>query len=120
MKKPFAQYRSFFVLGMARSGIAVSGLLAKHGHAITVFDDDASTLSKFVATDVAREHGGRIAVAAVEDVDAVLAASDCMVVSPGVPLENRVVRAALSRGIPVIGEIEVAAHFTRAPFELFG
>lgn len=37
-----------------------------------------------------------------------------MVVSPGVPLEHRIIKAALARGIPVIGELELASHFTHA------
>jgi UDP-N-acetylmuramoylalanine--D-glutamate ligase len=114
MKKPFAQYRSFFVLGMARSGIAASGLLAKDNRAVVVFDDDPVVLARFPATDVAREFGDRIAIASPEGVEEAIASSDCVVLSPGVPLEHRVVQAALTRGIPVIGEIEVAYHFTRA------
>jgi UDP-N-acetylmuramoylalanine--D-glutamate ligase len=114
MNKPFAQYRRFFVLGMARSGIAASGLLAKDGRTVTVYDDDPLALGKFPATDIARQFGDRIAIASPEGVMEVMASSDCVVLSPGVPLENRVVQAALTRGIPVIGEIEAAYHFTRA------
>jgi UDP-N-acetylmuramoylalanine--D-glutamate ligase len=114
MKKSFAEYRRFFVLGMARSGIAASGLLAKDGRAITVFDDDVATLTKFTGSDVAREYGDRIAVATAEGAADVIAATDCVVVSPGVPLDHPFVRRAAAVGKPVIGEIEVAYHFTRA------
>ena len=114
MKKPFAQYRRFFVLGMARSGVAVSGLLAKSGGSITVFDDDAAMLAKFPVTDVAREYGDRIAVATPDGALLAAESADCVVVSPGVPLDHRLIQGALAAGKPVIGEIEVAGHFTQA------
>jgi UDP-N-acetylmuramoylalanine--D-glutamate ligase len=114
MNKPFAQYRRFFVLGMARSGIAASGLLAKDGRAVTVFDDDAAVLAKFSATDVARAYGDRIAIATADGAPDVIAAADCVVVSPGVPLDHPFVLRATRADKPVIGEIEVAHHFTRA------
>jgi len=114
MKKPFAQYRRFFVLGMARSGVAASGLLAGDSRSVTVFDDDPVALSKFVATDVARQHGDRIAVAEPAGVRAAIAACDCVVVSPGVPLDHALVKYAAAEEKPTIGEIEVAYHFTRA------
>ncbi|HET6349373.1 MAG TPA: UDP-N-acetylmuramoyl-L-alanine--D-glutamate ligase, partial [Candidatus Krumholzibacteria bacterium] len=112
--KTFAQYRHFLVLGMARSGIAASGLLAGDGRTVTVCDDDPSVLARFAASDVAREFDERITVTAPEGGMDVVAAVDCIVVSPGVPLEHPVVLAALSRAIPVIGEIELAWHFTKA------
>jgi UDP-N-acetylmuramoylalanine--D-glutamate ligase len=114
MTSTFAHYRSFLVLGMARSGIAVAGLLAKDGRSLAVYDDNATTLAGFAATDVAREFGDRIHVAAPAGVPDLLSTVDCVVVSPGVPLEHHIVEAARRSGRPVIGEIEVAAHFTRA------
>jgi len=114
MKKPFAQYRRFFVLGMARSGIAASGLLTGDSRSVTVFDDDPVALSKFVATDVARQFGDRISVAEPDGTHAAIAACDCVVVSPGVPLDHPLLRFAAAEEKPIIGELEVAYHFTRA------
>ena len=110
----FSAYRRFFVLGMARSGIAVSGLLARDGRAVTVYDDDGAVRAKFLGSDVAREFGDRIAVATLDGARQVIAATDCVVVSPGVPLDHAIVVAARKAGLPVIGEIEAAYHFTRA------
>jgi UDP-N-acetylmuramoylalanine--D-glutamate ligase len=114
MKKPFAQYRRFFVLGMARSGIAASGLLAKDNRTVTVYDDDPAALTKFTASDVARAYGDRIAIAEPEGVRAAIAACDGFVVSPGVPLDHRLVQYAAAEEKPILGEIEVAYHFTKA------
>ena len=112
--KTFADHRHFFVLGMARSGIAVSGLLAGDGRAVTVFDDDPAALERFAASDVAGEHGARIAVAAPDAAARAAGAADCIVVSPGVSLDHPLVARARTAGVPVIGEIEAAWHYTRA------
>lgn len=112
--RSFAQLRRFFVLGMARSGIAVSGLLAKDGREVTVFDDNRETLAKFPDSDVAHAYGDMITVATADSAAGAVAAADCLVASPGVPLEHALVKQAIAVGIPVIGEVEVAFHFTRA------
>src|SRR4030095_2053637 len=64
--------------------------------------------------DVARRFGDRIAVAEPEGARAAIAACDCLVVSPGVPLDHSLGAYASAEEKPVIGEIEVAYHFTRA------
>ena len=112
--KSFAEYRSFLGRGLARSGLAVSGLLASHGHAVSVHDDDPRAMARFADSVVAREFAGRIAAVAAGDVIAATARVDCVVVSPGVPLEHAVIAAARARGVPVIGEIEAAWHYTDA------
>jgi UDP-N-acetylmuramoylalanine--D-glutamate ligase len=112
--KPFADCHRFFVLGMARSGVAVADLLVRHGHAVTVHDDDAGALARFAASDAVRAHGERIRVAGPGDAAGLLAESDCLVVSPGVPLENALVGRARALDLRVAGEIEAAFHYTRA------
>ena len=52
----FAEYQRFFVFGMARSGLAVSLLLARDGKRVSVSDDDAAVLDKFRASEAARTH----------------------------------------------------------------
>jgi len=114
MKKTFAQYRRFFVLGLARSGIAASGLLAKDGRAVTVFDDDPAALAKFSASDVAQTHGATVRPTEADSARDAISGCDCVVVSPGVPLDHPLIAYAVSRSQPVIGEIEVACHYTNA------
>jgi UDP-N-acetylmuramoylalanine--D-glutamate ligase len=112
--KRFAECRSFLVVGLARSGLAVSGLLAARGHAVSVYDDDAQAVARFADSEVAREFGQRIATVAPGAAAALAARVDCVVVSPGVPLENPVLVAARARDVRVIGEIEAAWHFSQA------
>jgi UDP-N-acetylmuramoylalanine--D-glutamate ligase len=107
----FANYRRFFVLGMARSGVAVSLLLARAGKHVAVFDDDAAALERFAASEGAQTG---IEVVAAARAAEVAAASDCVVVSPGVALEHPILARAQGARVPVVGEIEAAYAFTRA------
>ncbi|MET0117553.1 MAG: UDP-N-acetylmuramoyl-L-alanine--D-glutamate ligase [Sedimenticola sp.] len=46
---------------------------------------------------------------------AVFEAADRLVVSPGVPVDQPLIRQAMARGVPVIGDIELFAQATDAP-----
>ncbi len=107
-------YKTFLVLGLARSGIAVSALLAGEGRRVYVWDDDAGVVAHFMEGDVARRHADRILAVAPGDAETTATACDCVVVSPGVPSDHRVVLRAKDAGVPVVGEIEIAWHFTDA------
>jgi UDP-N-acetylmuramoylalanine--D-glutamate ligase len=98
--------KRFFVLGLGKSGLAVARLLSEKGYAVTIFDDDAGTLER-----VGREMAGAANTARGENVLEHLVASDCLVVSPGVPDEHPIVRKARTDGIEVTGELEIAYHF---------
>jgi UDP-N-acetylmuramoylalanine--D-glutamate ligase len=91
----------FLVVGLARSGQAAARMLAERGEAV-------------VGTDSGRPEGAeRLAGAGVEvnldeDGTARLEGIRTVVKSPGVPAEAPVIQAARSRGIPVLGELELA------------
>jgi UDP-N-acetylmuramoylalanine--D-glutamate ligase len=93
------------VAGAARSGMAAAELLARRGARVTLSEAgpaiaDADSLR---ALGVALEAGGHTREAFV--------GADLVVLSPGVPPEIPVVRAARDRGIPVIAEIELASRW---------
>ncbi len=75
----------WLVVGMARSGRAVLEALRSAGH-------EAHGVDRSTGDDTPAALGGMRAVAK----------------SPGVPREAPVIAAALERGVPVLGEIEVA------------
>jgi UDP-N-acetylmuramoylalanine--D-glutamate ligase len=106
----FAEYTRFFVFGMARSGLAVSRLLAGDGKRVAVSDDDAGALERFRIDATA----AGIEIIARADAEEAAAQSECVVVSPGVPLDHPVLVRAQRAGVPVIGEIEAAYRYTRA------
>lgn len=91
----------YLVVGLARSGQAAARLLAGRGEQVAGVDsgepDGAERL---------RESG--VEVHLDGDLDGWVDGSACVVKSPGVPRESAPIRRALTLGIPVIGELELA------------
>jgi UDP-N-acetylmuramoylalanine--D-glutamate ligase len=95
------------VAGAARSGIAASELLASRGARVTLSDartqvNDAEPLRKL---GVELELGGHTTETFND--------AELIVMSPGVPPEQPVIAGARSRGVPVIGELELASRWLR-------
>jgi UDP-N-acetylmuramoylalanine--D-glutamate ligase len=99
----------FVVVGLARSGVAAALALRGRGETVIGCDDGP-------AEDPAlAQAAGRLAAAGVElhldasrEATAVLTGAGMLIKSPGVPRHAPLVAAALERGIPVIGELELA------------
>ena len=95
------------VVCAARSGVAAALLLAGRGARVILTEsrdtfDDAARLR---AAGVALELGGHQADT--------LAGADLIVTSPGVPTAQPVFDAARSRGVEIIGELELASRFVK-------
>ncbi|MEW6191728.1 MAG: UDP-N-acetylmuramoyl-L-alanine--D-glutamate ligase [Bacillota bacterium] len=94
------------VVGAGRSGIAAARFLAAKGAAVTLTDiKPEPELAPVTAFGVETCFGAYPEVAGY----------DLLVVSPGVPLTEAPVVEARTRGIEVIGELELAYRFARAP-----
>ena len=93
------------VAGAARSGIAAARLLAARGAQVTLSDvrDDVPEARPLTELGVALEMGGHEAQT--------FASADLVVLSPGVPSEQPAIAAARDRGVPVIGEVELASRW---------
>ena len=91
----------YLVVGLARSGQAAALLLASRGDEVIGCD---------VGSPAGLEGLREAAVEVHLDTDGVplLERARCLVKSPGVPREAPVVRLARERGIPVLGELELA------------
>jgi UDP-N-acetylmuramoylalanine--D-glutamate ligase len=95
------------VVGAARSGIAAAELLARRGAKVTLTDQ------KSVLADAERLRSAGVDLdLGAADATAVQSA-ELVVLSPGVPVELPAVVAARSRGVPVIGELELACRWLR-------
>lgn len=99
------------VIGAARSGIAAAKLLRSQGVQVFVSDKESadklrSHIPDLRSAEIPFETGGHT--------DRVY---DCslMVISPGVPSDTPVVVEAQRRGIKVVGELELASWFCKAP-----
>jgi UDP-N-acetylmuramoylalanine--D-glutamate ligase len=97
----------YLVVGLARSGVAAALALRARGEEVIGCDTGASTDPRLL--DAAQ----RLSAAGVEiELDAsgvaLAARARTLIKSPGVPQSAPLVEAARSRGIPVLGELEVA------------
>jgi UDP-N-acetylmuramoylalanine--D-glutamate ligase len=95
------------VVGAARSGVAAAALLVRRGAQVTLTDmkpsiPDAAELTRF----------GVVLALGSNDAPAIDQA-DLIVTSPGVPLDLESIAAARRRGVPVIGELELASRWLR-------
>jgi len=100
------------IVGMGRSAAGAAALLVKHG-ALPFVTDSASGpriapwQAELDKLGVPHESGGHSNRAWLN--------ADVIVLSPGVPPTIAPLEAARNRGIPVIGELELASRFADAP-----
>ena len=85
----------YLVVGLARSGLAAARMLAEHG-AVIGTDSGNPDLPDGIEAELGTDGVSLLGRAA------------CVVKSPGVPNEAPVLAAARERGIPVLGELELA------------
>jgi UDP-N-acetylmuramoylalanine--D-glutamate ligase len=85
------------VVGMARSGVAAIRLLRQHGARVRAVDEKPMGEIEGVTVEPQTE-------AAFRD-------AELVVISPGVPADLDLLAPLRARGVPVIGELELAAPF---------
>ncbi|MFC1477403.1 UDP-N-acetylmuramoyl-L-alanine--D-glutamate ligase [candidate division KSB1 bacterium] len=96
------------VLGAGRSGMAAARLLLRHGAEVFLSEANESeelerSCSSIGHKDFDYELGGHS--------EQVTAASDLIVISPGIPLDTPVIDTARRKNIKVIGELEITSLF---------
>ncbi len=100
------------VIGLGRSGRAsVEVLRTRLGSVVAT--DEAPPEKLADALGELREHGVRFVPPA--ELDAALEQITVAVLSPGIPLNNALVRRVQAKGIPVFSEVEVAYRLCKAP-----
>ncbi len=104
--------KRIFVVGLGRTGIAVARFLAAEGASVVACDDASSPALAKVAASL-KELAVEVSLGAAP-VD-VPKAIDCVVPSPGVHPAHPLLLKAIEKNIPIISELELAAHFTSAP-----
>ena len=105
--EPYAG-KKVLVVGMARSGMAAARFLRARGARVTVSDARSqSQLEPEIRTLQALGIGWEVAGHRPET----FLKAECIVVSPGVPLEQPLLREAAGRGTEILSEIELASRF---------
>ena len=107
--EPFSG-KKVLVVGMARSGMAAAKFLRTKGARLTISDCRGRTelgpeIQTLESLGIRCEAGGHRPATFLE--------AECIVVSPGVPLEQPVLRQAARRGSVIVSEIELASRFLR-------
>ena len=92
------------LVGMARSGIAAAELLLSHGAIPILYD--AKKPNQF-GEELAPLRGTACEFHLGEDPFILMENSDLVVISPGVPIDSPIAKAARENGIPLIGELEL-------------
>jgi len=106
--------RNVAVIGLAATGLATARVLRDRGAQVRVYDAKPPTELDAVRVADARALGDGVTLALGEtDID--WAATDLIVPSPGVPRYAAPLAEAVRRGVPILGEIEVAYRLCRAP-----
>ncbi len=89
--------KDVLVVGIKRSGQAAISLLRKQGANVRLMDAQPQEPGILLQS---RENLGD---------------PDLIVLSPGVPIDTPLFAEARDRGIPVVGEVELASHFLKGP-----
>lgn len=100
------------VMGTKRSGLGAIELLLKRGASVKAMDAEAPApdeRSKFA------EMGVAVVTQEMENMTDHGKPPDTIVLSPGVPYDLPILICARDRGIPVIGEVELASYFLKGP-----
>jgi len=100
--------KNVVVAGLAASGLAVAEFLVSQGARVLAVDVKPLDQLKGVAAELERL-GVPFALQSAE----ALAGADAIVISPGVPADIAELEQARRRGIPVLGEVELAGWFLK-------
>jgi UDP-N-acetylmuramoylalanine--D-glutamate ligase len=94
------------VLGLGDTGLSLARWIEREGGRVRMADSrrDPPRREAFAG----ELHTGAFSAALLDDVDLVC-------VSPGVSLEEEIIRGAVAKGIPVLGDIELFAWHARQP-----
>lgn len=93
------------IVGMARSGVAAAQLLLSHGAIPILYD--AKKADAF-GDDLLPLYNTACEFHLGEDPFVLMDKCDSVVISPGVPIDAPIVKAAKEQGLPLIGELELA------------
>ena len=104
------------MVGLGESGLAAARWLVRQGSHVTVSEKqtgsalhlDSGVLGDLLSSGIKLELGGHKVKTFTE--------ADLIVVSPGVPLDIKPLVEAREKGIPVIGEIELASRYLTTPY----
>ena len=106
--------KKVLVIGLGKSGLSVSRWLSKEGAEVTVSEIKKKSALSGELIDETSELGIKLETGGHRK--ETFLNSDMIIVSPGVSLDLEPLKAAGEKGIPVMGEMELAGRFIDIPF----
>jgi UDP-N-acetylmuramoylalanine--D-glutamate ligase len=106
MKNIF-EYKNILVVGLGKTGLSAMRWLNKQG--IHFYMADSRTNPQGI--DALLEAMPELKIYTGPFVEEIFLAADMIVISPGVSLQEPVIQSALSKGIDVVGDIELFARY---------
>jgi UDP-N-acetylmuramoylalanine--D-glutamate ligase len=103
------QGKKALVVGLGKSGLAAARLLAREGAVLSAADEKPAV----ECADELRKLNAALHLGSLDP--KLFSAQDLVVTSPGVPLTHAAFGAAREKGVPVIGEVELASGFIDEP-----
>ncbi|MDA8361223.1 MAG: UDP-N-acetylmuramoyl-L-alanine--D-glutamate ligase [Gammaproteobacteria bacterium] len=103
--------RHAIVLGLGETGLSCVPYLQGRGYHVTVCD----SREKPSCADRLEVAHPDVRLVCGSFPEALLAEADLLVASPGVPVKEPAIQAAMAMGIPVVGDIELFARACQAP-----
>jgi len=101
------------VVGLGKSGVSAVRFLLNFGVKISVSEGGRQENLEGDLVRWLKEK--RVFVETGGHTSELLTSADCIVVSPGIPLDIAPLEAARQKGIPVVGELALAKDFLKAP-----
>ncbi len=106
------RHKYVLVIGAKRSGLGASELLRKSGAQVRVMDQQPLSSEELAEFDAL---GVPVVLESVVNIRMDGRDPDLIVLSPGVPFDAPLLASARDRGVPIIGEVELASYFLRGP-----
>ncbi len=98
----------YLVVGLARSGVAAALALRARGESVVGWDAGSGESDPELVTRARRLSEAGVEVQMDASGDVASAGAGTVIKSPGVPQSAPIIQAARARGIPVLGELELA------------
>lgn len=105
------EQKHILVIGAGKSGLAACRLLAGEPVSLVLYDSKADLDTASLAEALGEEFHGRIITG--EMTEELLAWTELLIVSPGVPTDLPYILALKEKKVPVWGEVELACRFAK-------
>jgi len=106
-------HKNILIVGLGMTGIATARFVKNKGASVTV--TDIVREEELVSSDVSGLHEMGIRMELGQHRIETFERADLIVISPGVPHTILPIKKAKEKGVPVMGEIELASRFIREP-----